>query len=147
MRNTAALVLASVAGLIGATFTPALAGAAYRTLPLANAAACARACADDGLCIVWVQRPQGGCELSATAPSAWPADGSAVGLSSRAPDFISLPSPTSPAASAAPEGTSGNADVAEVSDDAVTAEAEDYAPGYALLGGPDEDALRLSRSQ
>lgn len=138
MRRHTALFLASAFGLIGAALTPALAGsgAAYATLPLHDAAACARACADDGLCIAWIQRPQGGCELSATAPATWPTDGSAGGLSNRAPAFAALPPP-------APST------VAEHTESEHADEAAEDDPGYALLGGPDEGALRLrlGRSQ
>ncbi|PZO50066.1 MAG: hypothetical protein DCF16_13650 [Alphaproteobacteria bacterium] len=143
MRRHTAPLLASAFGLIGAALTPALAssGAAYATLPLRDAAACARACADDGLCIAWIQRIHGGCELAATAPTTWPADGSAVGLSSRAPAFATLPVSTP---SAAPPAMNVNTELEIIAD--IT---EDDDPAYALLGGPDEDglSLRIGRSQ
>ncbi len=143
MRRHTALFLASAFGLIGAALTPALASssAAYATLPLRDAAACARACADDGLCIAWIQRVHGACELSATAPTTWPADGSAVGLSSRAPAFAALPASTP---SEAPPATNVNSELV------ITAGAsENDDPAYALLGGPDEGglSLRIGRSQ
>jgi len=144
MGRHTALFLASAFGQIGAALTPALASssAAYASLPLRDAAACARACAEDGLCIAWIQRTQGVCELSATAPATWPTDGSAVGLSSRAPGFARLPSPMPSALSeAAPSAVSENTEPEN------TASEDD--PAYALLGGPEEMALelRLGRSQ
>lgn len=65
---------------------PAHAAGAYASFTARDAAACARLCADDGLCIAWAMSPNGTCELRATAPSE-PLSG-AYGYSTRAPENL-----------------------------------------------------------
>jgi hypothetical protein len=127
------LTLASIVAVIGAAFTPALAGAAYTTLEARDAAACARACTDDGLCIAWIQNTQNVCALSATVPTAWPGDDATMGLSARAPSFASLP-----------ERPQGLTNITETPPVEPSPDHADTAPEpeYALLGGPEDDTLR-----
>jgi hypothetical protein len=78
--------------LISVTFTAVAShgayasGGAYASLQARDAAACARLCADDGLCMAWSFQSGNTCELRATAPRT-PA-GLAYGLSRRAPDEL-----------------------------------------------------------
>jgi len=60
---------------------------AYVSLPVRDAAACARACADDGLCMAWSFNTSGACELTAILPLSSPEDAAAMGVSSRARDL------------------------------------------------------------
>jgi hypothetical protein len=116
--------------MLGATIAPALAvGGAYRTIAAQNAAACARACADDGLCIAWALTGST-CSLSAIAPSAWPQDTVELGLSARAPGFASLPQrpQTLTPPPQAPPSESEEAERDEI--------------GFALLGGRGDGDLR-----
>lgn len=101
---------------------------AYTSLPRSDAAACARACADDGLCIAWTYSADNICALSANSPVAWPDGAEVMGLSVRAPPFASIP--------ARPESLT--APVAGRMTPTETAMAADFA----LLGGPDEGVLR-----
>jgi hypothetical protein len=111
--------------------TPALAtGGAYRTIATQTAASCARACADDGLCIAWTLT-EGSCALSAITPRVWPQGAAEIGFSSRAPAFASLPERPVPLTSALTE--------------TATPQAEDPPQDdleYALLGGRVDGDLR-----
>ena len=118
-------------GLICAAATPALAtGSAFRTIASQTAASCARACADDGLCIAWTLTVDS-CALSAIAPTEWPQAATEVGLSTRAPSFAALPQRPQ-VLTPAPQETATH------SEDSVTQDDTDYA----LLGGPTESDLR-----
>jgi len=67
---------------------PALAaGGAYMSVPAANAEACARACAEDGLCISWTFTEQT-CALAAVV--VMPPEGVSFGLSDRTPTQFRL---------------------------------------------------------
>lgn len=106
------------------------AGGAYETLAAVDAAACARRCADDSLCVSWAYRTDGACELRATGAAHAGAD-VAAGFSPRAPAFLRAATPAPSGATveraASQEPTAdGPLPIAE---DALTAE---------LLGGPDE---------
>jgi hypothetical protein len=72
--------------LIGARDT-ARPGGSYTTLPSADAAACARLCSADSLCMAWTQRADAVCELKAVVPAPVATPGATSGLSARAPDF------------------------------------------------------------
>lgn len=125
-------VLTSLAfGLICAAATPALAaGSAFRTIASQTAASCARACADDGLCIAWTLTADS-CALSAIAPIEWPQAATAAGLSTRAPSFATLPQRPQMLTSTPPE-LAPQSEAAAPQDDIE----------YALLGGPAESDLR-----
>ncbi len=69
--------------LASALAASAHAAGAYAASEARDAAACARLCADDGLCVAWTFTEQNLCELRATAPAA-PLAGLS-GFSSRAP--------------------------------------------------------------
>jgi len=117
-------------GLICAA-TPALAtGSAFRTIASQNAASCARACADDGLCIAWTLTVDS-CALSAIAPTEWPQAATEVGLSTRAPSFAALPQRPQ-VLTPAPEETAAQSENTTTQNDT----------DYALLGGPAEGDLR-----
>ncbi len=108
-----------------AAFASGHAGA-YMVSPAADAAACARVCAEDGLCISWTFADQS-CALAAVVMT--PAEGVSFGLSARAPaqfQLRSIPSLETPAGA-------GGVDAAAKPD------AIDPAPD--LLGGPVEVPL------
>jgi len=118
-------------GLICAAATPALAtGSAFRTIASQTAASCARACADDGLCIAWTLTVDS-CALSAIAPTEWPQAATEVGLSTRAPSFAALPQRPQ-VLTPAPEETAAQSENTTTQNDT----------DYALLGGPAEGDLR-----
>mgnify|MGYP001357910258 CR=1 FL=1 len=77
------LLLGLTAALGAAPFGARAAGGAYASLPAADAAACARLCADDALCMAWSFQDARLCHLRATAPPEAPT-GLAHGLSERA---------------------------------------------------------------
>lgn len=114
----------------------AMAGAAFATPPpgvydfqdQADVQACAHVCAEDTLCVAWTFGGAGKCALMAAAPSQTEA-GWVSGLSPNAPAFVrtAAASPVS-AAIETPRPTPAPSPE-------TTAEA-------ALLGGPDDSALR-----
>jgi hypothetical protein len=149
------LTLPAVA--LAAALLSAPAGAAgknpgvYAALDVRDAAACARACADDGLCMAWALYANS-CELSAVVPVSAPTEATASALSRRAPAFASLrpiaaPAPVAAAPIAAPstpllaEPTAQPVEIAEP----FTVDPE-LDGDLVLLGGPDEGDLRLSRN-
>ena len=92
--------------LIGARDT-ARPGGSYATLPSADAAACARLCTGDGLCMAWTQRADAMCELKAVVPAPVSLAGATSGLSARAPEFarrlaVAETTPTQPQIAAEP---------------------------------------------
>jgi hypothetical protein len=112
--------------LIGARDT-ARPGGSYATLPSADAAACARLCTMDGLCMAWTQRADATCELKAVVPAPVAMAGATSGLSTRAPDFarrLAVADTTGPQHEIAPEP------VAETRSSSADTPAE-----LALLGG------------
>ncbi len=106
---------------------------AYETLTAADAATCARRCAGDGLCMSWLFRVDGACELRAIGlPSG--AEREASGYASRAPSFLrtsaATEAPAPPAAIVeADEPPAPPAEPLPVMDDDLSA---------GLLGGPDD---------
>lgn len=98
---------------------------AFATLEAADAAACMRLCADDGLCMAWTFRDAGACELRAVVPTAASEPGATSGVSARAPASMRRAIVTAPPAQPAPEapGTEPPATYAHASD--------------GLLGGPE----------
>lgn len=120
-----------------ATITAAwAAGGVYATLSARDAAACARLCADDGLCMAWSFRAENSCDLRATVPEATGTEG-ASGLSSRAPGAMrswtqisTQTEPPAPAPMAAP-ATENASPPTDLPQDDVSA---------MLLGGPEGDA-------
>jgi hypothetical protein len=120
---------AAVAICVVAPEANAAAGA-FASIAARDAAECARLCADDRLCIAWSFRPEGSCELRATAP-AEPA-GAAYGLSFRAPDALRHAPASSPAAS--PRARAAEVEAAVRPEDDVS---------QLLLGGLEQDATGL----
>jgi hypothetical protein len=120
------LILPLALGLAAAVLTPALAGpnGAYAASPQRDARACARACANDGLCIAWAFHADNACALLANVPTSWPGEALSAGLSSRAPAFADLPDRPQSLLVALPHAH------------------RDNPPEYALLGGPEDSALR-----
>jgi len=117
----------------------AFAEGAYATLPGRDATSCARACADDGLCMAWTLTAANDCELRATAPTAPPNSVAAFGLSNRVPASLRLaeaPAPSSPIASTAPDAP----EIPTIL--ALTLPEDDLSA--ALLGGPEPSATTLS---
>lgn len=64
-------------------------GSVFYRLETENAAACDRACADDGLCMAW-DFHDGQCELKAVVPAPQAAPGVISGVSARAPASLRL---------------------------------------------------------
>lgn len=143
--------------MLAAALLSAPAGASNKTpgvyafLDVRDTAACARACADDGLCMAWALYANS-CELTAIVPTNAPADATAFALASRAPAFASLRPIAAPAPIAAtPIAASPATPLAES-----TAQTDEIAEPFTadpeldgdlvLLGGPEEGDLRLSRN-
>jgi hypothetical protein len=129
------IVLALGAALAAATSANATSqrvNGSYTSVTARDAAACARACADDGLCIAWIRHADTSCELMAIAPNAPPTNGAEVGIATRAPSFAVWPTPIVAAqpvivlAAAAPQ----------------TIHQPETEASLALLGGPDDETLR-----
>jgi hypothetical protein len=101
----------------------------------ADAQACARACAEDGLCMTWAfAAAKSQCALSAIAPSRAVAAGVASGFSSRAPKFAWAPPPAAAPPQAPPAAIK----------EAAMRGPFDPDPAATLLGGPDAaGGLRL----
>jgi hypothetical protein len=112
---------------------------AYASLTTSNAAACARACAEDGICMAWSFHADNQCQLSAVVGQASP-QALAAGFASRAPTFLQQRAPAfqaeAPAQPSPP--TMVEADAEEV-----PAPAETEQDDLVLLGGPGEGDLRL----
>lgn len=137
--RTALVVMLSAAGAVTAavaTEAPRAAGA-YVSLTTRDAAACARACADDGICMAWSFQRDNQCQLSAVVAAQPDPTAIETGYASRAPEFLRArtpvlhaatviqPQPVSPPPAPARVASTMTADVGE------------------LLGGPDEGDLRL----
>lgn len=95
MRALFALLFAACVGLADAAAQSNLIGerdtarpgGVYTQLTISDAFACARACAEDNICLAWTLRA-GTCELKAVAPAPIAETGAISGLSSRAPEFV-----------------------------------------------------------
>ncbi|MBC7769646.1 MAG: hypothetical protein H7124_12770 [Phycisphaerales bacterium] len=123
--------------LLAATTASAHAAGAYSSLAARDAAACARLCVDDGLCVAWAFSAQGQCDLRATTPRDIPLG--AWGFSARAPGSLRQTF-VNPAPAGAPTQTVTTAPAAHPSDPPPPR--DDYADSE-LLGGPErEDALQ-----
>jgi hypothetical protein len=121
------LAAASIAATASAT-------GAYERRETDDAAMCARACEDDSICQAWAFS-QGDCDLIAATPFDAKAD-AITGFSSRAPGFVrgvTVAAAIETALEASPEA----AQPAPVNDSDPSLDVD-----YALLGGPDSDALR-----
>lgn len=121
---------------------------AYANVAVRDAAACARLCADDGLCMAWTLYSGGACELTAVVPTEAPADSAAFGLADRAPVFAARPVAVAqltpiatPAPVAAPAPIAASPAPQQLLDVGPDFESEDTS---ALLGGPEEGDLRLT---
>lgn len=124
-------ILAISVALAATTANASRVNGAYTTLATRDAAACAAACADDGLCMAWIRDANGVCELMAIAPVAPAPDGFQAGIAARAPAFAAWPKPVMTVA-AAP--TPPAAETAASAPIAYEPETEDT---LALLGGPE----------
>jgi hypothetical protein len=130
-------ILALAFGAAITVLTPAGAAdqrvnASYNTVTTRDVAACARACADDGLCVAWMRQASGACDLIAVAPTAPAPDGASTGLSSRAPSFAAWPAPLAPTEVTAPAAQTQPAVVHEPETEVT----------LLLLGGPEDNTLR-----
>ncbi|HYD89179.1 MAG TPA: hypothetical protein VEA80_17000 [Vitreimonas sp.] len=134
MRILLATLLLSIAA------APAHAAGAYASRAAADAAACARLCAEDGLCMLWSYTPQNQCELRATAPAAPPAG--VVGFSTRAPQALrqSFVNPSPTPASAAPLASVATPETPALPE--TTARTQEEADSD-LLGGPEPQSAAL----
>jgi len=112
---------------------------AYASLTTVDAAACARACAEDGICMAWALHRDNACHLAAVVPAEADPHAIAAGVANRAPAFLQARIPVLHAdavihAADAPtsEAPAPTEMRSAVEDDAV------------LLGGPREGDLRLT---
>ena len=113
---------------------------AYASLTTSNAAACARACAEDGICMAWSFHADNQCQLSAVVAQASP-QALAAGFASRAPDNLQ---PRALAVHAeAPAQPSPPPTMVEADAEEVPASVETQQDDLVLLGGPGEGDLRL----
>jgi hypothetical protein len=96
------VMAAAAAALAAAPCGASAAEGVYYSSTAHDAAACARMCDDDGLCVAWSFHDGGACELRATAPSE--PGGAAHGWSRRAPEALRLASAPEHPAGAAPSG-------------------------------------------
>lgn len=123
---------AALATATSANATSQRINGSYTSVTARDVTACARACADDGLCIAWIRHADASCELMAIAPNAPPENGAEVGIATRAPSFAAWPTPIVAAeqtivlAAAAPQ----------------TIHQPETEATLALLGGPDDETLR-----
>jgi hypothetical protein len=138
MRLPIILVSALAFGIAAASAVEPLRNGVYVSLTTSNATACARACADDGICMAWTFRAENACELSAVVSASHPEGVLASGFSSRAPAFAlrqttsTLVEITQPSEQPVAENTP------EPPLEVMTAAADEM-----LLGGPEEGDLRL----
>ena len=120
--------------MLAVSFDGWAAGGVYATAASRDAAACARACADDGLCVAWSYEADGACSLRATTPAS-PA-GVAHGFSARAPAALR-------AQEAEPPSEAVNASASmEAETPPASARAEDET-SLMLLGGLETDSSGL----
>ena len=113
---------------------------AYTSLTTANAAACARACADDGICMAWSFHTGNQCQLSAVVSAQASPQALAGGFASRAPVHLR---PSAPIVNPdAPPPLSPPAHNIETAEE-VPSPPEAQPDGLVLLGGPSEGDLRL----
>ncbi|WP_158766438.1 hypothetical protein [Terricaulis silvestris] len=124
---------AALAVATSANATSQRVNGSYTSVTTHDANACARACADDGLCIAWIRHADGACALMAIAPETPAPTGTEAGIASRAPSFAAWPAP-----SAATEPV--------IALPIATQETAFHQPEteatLALLGGPDGETLR-----
>jgi hypothetical protein len=130
---------------LAAFFTVATAGettripGAYASLTVSNANACARACAEDGICMAWSFHAANQCQLSAVVSQAGP-QALAAGFASRAPAQL-RPSEPSVHVEAPPSLPSHVLETAAEQVPPTTP--EPHEDDMVLLGGPGEGDLRL----
>lgn len=139
----AVLAFSAEAAASGAAgdFNTARSGAAYLSSPAADADACARRCAEDGLCIAWTFQSTSACELHANASAPIVAPGAYSGLSPRAPAFARALTLQALPAEAVNVSTTNTTPSGE--DHLARAPRHEEAPDVAeLLGGPADGDLR-----
>jgi hypothetical protein len=124
---------AALAIATSASATSQRVNGSYTSVTARNAAACARACADDGLCIAWIRHADASCDLMAIAPETPAPTGAEVGIATRAPSFAAWPAP-----SAATEPVI----MLPIATQETTIHQVETDTTLALLGGPDEETLR-----
>lgn len=138
-RLFAALGFAAIATCAAASDAPR---GAYASLTTADAAACARACAEDGICMAWSFRAENSCALSAVIATTPDPEALATGASSRAPAFFQSRTPVvQPTSVDTPAQTAPQHLAAAKAEDEPPPPAED--DDTMLLGGPLEGDLRL----
>lgn len=111
---------------------------AYASLTVSNAAACARACAEDGICMAWSFHGDNQCQLSAVVSQANP-QALAAGFASRAPAHLQPRAPDVHAEAPPP----AQAALVEAASGEVPPPTEPQEDRLVLLGGPGEGDLRL----
>jgi hypothetical protein len=124
---------AALAATTSANATSQRVNGSYTSVTARDATTCARACADDGLCIAWIRHADATCELMAIAPETPAPTGAEVGIATRAPSFAAWPAPTT--------ATEPVIALPIATQEIVIHQVETEAT-LALLGGPDEEALR-----
>lgn len=145
MRVSIVIAAALTFGIAAASATEPLRNGAYVSLTAASATACARACADDGICMAWTFRAENACELSAVMPASLPTGALASGFSSRAPGSLRQTTPAPVIEETPPAPIQSTATTAEPESEPAITEADIDADAM-LLGGPQEGDLRLRLS-
>jgi hypothetical protein len=149
MRNLAlglsALTIVTLAALSApaSAVDPARSAGAYSVVAARDVDACARACANDGLCMVWSFRAGNSCELMATVPASPPAG--VYGVSPRAPASIRQLTPVETPQTAKAADTPRALPATDVAETPPHVEPEAPLPEedtLALLGGPENETLR-----
>jgi hypothetical protein len=146
MRTLYALAASAVAVAALSSEAADASGGAYTSFTVANAEACARACADDGICMAWTYDNARRCALSAVVPLSAGASDVVSGLAARAPRLAQ-----SSMAQVTPETHAASLEQHTAPPVALALAPMEHGPlplelsndTFVLLGGPDEDALRL----
>jgi hypothetical protein len=133
----AAASLAAIVSSAVATEAPRAPGA-YTSLTSTSAAACARACADDGICMAWSFHHENQCQLSAVVPASADAQALAAGLAARAPAFLQPRTPV-----VEPQSVNTPPPLQTIAAAEPLPETAQQEDDLVLLGGPEEGDLRL----
>jgi hypothetical protein len=140
MRFRTALICAiGLAAIVTAAAASEAPRGAYVSLTTSNAAACARACADDGICMAWSFHRENECQLSAVVAAELDQEALATGYSARAPAALQPRAPVIVAEAAASLPPPLAAASSNETPPAIAPKEDDGL----LLGGPSEGDLRL----
>lgn len=135
--RTALLSALGFVAIVTAAAATERAPGAYASLTTRDAAACARACAEDGICMAWRFHRENQCQLSAAVSAQADPLALAAGYATRAPAFLHARTPVLHAAAAIESESFSEPEAPPAP--LIAAEADTGE----LLGGPEEGDLRL----